>query len=328
LSWKIEKANAIPPLMKKTGKDNIDISTPSFGKLSKRITGITSNLLFTAIVVVAGLGLGRQVLIWWAADAPNPSAAAKNADLSFDLGDPAGLEFLSFGSQGWSMARREFHGSRADAEKQLARDCREQIEKAPTPRHEPTAEQKNLLASLAKTPAIDAELPRWQLFAPNSNRAMLVGIKPPLVQAAEQGSPPAGTSHIVLWGLALPQAVGEWSLLLFFPSVEGVAANPRLIDIPLPPECRKMLAVQGVNGGAMLTFSGPGDAESWRKFFDNWFAKQGWKPVFPWQSAAPAWYARYRGDYEGREIELSLQFRPDPKGGMTGLMISAEAKNP
>ena len=215
-----------------------------------------------------------------------------------------------------------------EPEKQLARDCRERIEKAATSRHEPTPEQKNLLASLSQTSAIDAELPRWQLFAPNSNRATLVGVKPPLVQPPEQGSPPAGDPHLVLWGLALPHPPDEWSLLLFFPSADGETTDPRWIDIPLPPECRKMLAVQGVNGSRMLTFSGPGDAESWRKYFDNWFTKQGWKPVFPWQTATPAWYARYRGDYKEREIELSLQFHPDQKGGMVGLMIFDEAKKP
>src|SRR5687768_3893786 len=51
-----------------------------FGRLARRIGGWTANLLATAIVVVAGLGLGRQVLVWWNEVSPTPAAALVHSD--------------------------------------------------------------------------------------------------------------------------------------------------------------------------------------------------------------------------------------------------------
>ena len=42
---------------------------PGFAGLAKRISAWTTRGLLTLMVLVAGLGFGRQVLKWWAADA-------------------------------------------------------------------------------------------------------------------------------------------------------------------------------------------------------------------------------------------------------------------
>ncbi|MCC6124577.1 MAG: hypothetical protein IT426_06430 [Pirellulales bacterium] len=297
-------------------------SVGGFGKLAKRITGITSNCLFTAIVLVAGLGIGRQILRWWSADAPRQSASPQNSELPRGLGDPSRLHFLQFGRQGWSMARREFQGSLTGAEEQLRRDCREQIETAASPLEKPTPEQTKLLETLAKMPAIDAEPPRWQLFAPDrNNKLILVGVKPPLAKDTVEQDRKIGSSRVVLWGIALAKGSDAWSLLLFIPSSGGGDSIPLLPDIPIPPKCRKMLSVQAVNGGAMVGFSGPGEPTSWREHFEKSFARGGWKPIFPWQSTASAWYAQYRGLIKGKNIVVDLHLHPDSKGGMAGLAI-------
>jgi hypothetical protein len=300
-----------------------DAQTASFGKLAKRITGITSNCLFTAIVLVAGLGVGRQILIWWSADAPRQAAPSPTGDLAGGLGDPTQLHLLQFGGQGWSMARREFHGPRKEAEKQLRRDCRQEIGNASLPQGSQTLEQSNLLASLAKSQAIDAELPHWQLFAPDPNTPVLIGVKPPL-QANEKQTktePDANASRVVLWGISLPKGGEDWSILIFIPSA-GVEKSPHeLPDVPLPPKCRKILAVQAVNGGKIATFSGPNEPEAWRGHFEKWFAPEGWKPISPWQRTGSAWYTQYRGNSGGKIVEVDLHFAPDNRGELTGMMI-------
>jgi hypothetical protein len=333
-------------------------SANGFALLAKRIAGITSNFLFTAIVLVAGLGIGRQILQWWRADAPRQTSAPQNADFTGGLIDPSRLHVLQFGDQAWSMARREFHGSREQAEKQLQRDCREQMAKAALPHDKPTEVQKGLLASLAKTSAIDADLPHWQLFAPDrKNKLILIGVKPPLNKltrhregeapaeplkisglsaassARQEPRPPElaqeediGAAQVVLWGMALPGGKDAWSLLYFFPSAEGGKAVPLLIDVPLPPKCRKMLSVQTVNGGQMVAFSGPGVPAGWRGHFEKEFAKGGWKPVFPWKNTASAWYAQYRSQNPEKSCRVDVHLYPDDKGGMTGLMIIEAAK--
>jgi hypothetical protein len=344
-----DQTKSLPPLKPATSagvassKDAPGGSAASFGKLAKRITGITSNCLFTAIVLVAGLGVGRQIMRWWSADAPRQNAAPLNCEFTDGLGDPARLHILQFGGQAWSMARREFHGSREQAEKQFQRDCREEMRQTAIPAVKNGQEQQTLLASLAKTTAIDAELPHWQLFAVGENRLILVGVKPSLTKGAESfvvppsggdsGRKPAETgtmnqkpaevaaSQVVLWGIALPKGTDEWTEILFSPSKEECEAIPLLTDIPLPPKSRKMLSIQAVNGGVMVAFSGPGESESWRGHFEKWFTKGGWKPVFPWQNSASAWYSQYRGQSSEKSYSVDVHIFPNGKGEMSGLVI-------
>ena len=49
---------------------------PGFAALAKRISSWTTNSLLTLLVLVAGLGFGRQVLKWWRADASPPAGRA------------------------------------------------------------------------------------------------------------------------------------------------------------------------------------------------------------------------------------------------------------
>ncbi len=219
------------------------------------------------------------------------------------------------------MARREVHGSREQAEKQLQRDCREQIAGAAPSRNEPTPKEKSLLAALAKYSVIDADPRDWQLFALGGNKLITVGVKPPLAKEAGNKQGKIAASQVVLWGIVLPKGENDWSELLFVPSKEVDSAIPLLSDIPLPPKCRKMLTVQAVNGGAMVAFSGPGRPENWRGHFEKSFAKGGWKPVFPWQNTASAWYAQYRGRYKDKSCTADVHFYPDGKGEMSGLVI-------
>jgi hypothetical protein len=313
-----------------------DKSVNGYAFLARRITGITSNLLFTAIVLVAGLGIGRQIIHWWAADEPKQLAAPQSSDIVRELGNADELHFLQFGGQSWSLARREVHGSREQAEKQLQRDCREQIAQAEPLPKKSASEQQSLLASLAKTTPLDEELPHWQLYSLRDNRLILVGVKPPLAKddGARPSWPPESgrdarapeTSEAVLWGIALPKGEKEWSELLFLPSHGGNNAIPLLTDITLPSKCRKMLTVQAVNGGAMVTFSGQGKPEDWRGHFERLFTKMGWNPVFHWQMSGSAWYAQYRGQNKDKNITVDVHFYPDDKGGMTGLLVVGEGE--
>src|SRR5262245_66416391 len=56
--------------------DSIAPAPGGFGRLARRIAGWTANLLATALVLVAGLGIGRQVLVWWYESPPVPPAVA------------------------------------------------------------------------------------------------------------------------------------------------------------------------------------------------------------------------------------------------------------
>jgi hypothetical protein len=289
----------------------------SFGKLSKRITGITSNCLFTAIVLVAGLGIGRQILIWWSVDETKQAVPAGGSAIGFD---PAGLHVLQFGSKNWSMARREFRGPRDALDWQLKADCRTEIEKASMPQDDQTPEQKELLAFLAKSAPVDSEPARWQIFALDRKLPILIGVIPPPSNAEKQPVIDPGSSRVVLWGIALPKGNDEWTILIFLPSNEGAGESQEPFDVPLPAECHKILAVQSVGGG-MTTFSGPNEPKKWQVYFGGWFDSHDWRLISPWQKIGSSWYTQYRGKSRGKTVEIDLHFSPDNKNGMTGTMI-------
>src|SRR4051794_214367 len=61
-------------------------SISGFATLARRIRSWTVNLLATAIVLVGGLAIGRQVIGWWH-ETSSDSAAARAALASADLPD-------------------------------------------------------------------------------------------------------------------------------------------------------------------------------------------------------------------------------------------------
>ena len=71
-----------------------------FAALAKRLSAWTTNSLFTLLVLVVGVGFGRQMTNWWAADASPPPVVAAGLD------NPAQVRMLQFGDASWSLCRR------------------------------------------------------------------------------------------------------------------------------------------------------------------------------------------------------------------------------
>ena len=64
-----------------------------YGLVARRVSSWTTNLVLSGLIVVLGLGLGRQVLQWWADDVPNAGLivvqdAETGEQLYVDTGNP------------------------------------------------------------------------------------------------------------------------------------------------------------------------------------------------------------------------------------------------
>ena len=76
-------------------------SPTGYALVAKRISGLTSNLLATAIILVGGLVFGRQITSWLTTS-PQEAITAQplsNSDIGFPhIGDPSETHGVAFGT--------------------------------------------------------------------------------------------------------------------------------------------------------------------------------------------------------------------------------------
>ena len=125
---------------------------------------------------------------------------------------------------------------------------------------------------------------------------------------------------MIIWGLAVPTGEDGWSLCVFQPESHPSEGASGSTDVPLPPGCRRMLSLRAANGGGITAFSGPDRPDEWRRFYDQWSARQGWRPVGAWQPIGAAWYAKFAPPDRGGGT-LEIRFGPDGRGGASGVLI-------
>jgi hypothetical protein len=293
-----------------------------YAQLAKRISAITTKCLLSAMVLVAGLGFGRQVLRWWAADeaAPTPAGPAGIAD---GLGDPWRLHLLQFGDQPWSLCRQSISGDSEAAATALRAVCREVVGHACPPDEPPGEAENRFLSRLAARDPAEQEPGKWRLYDLSEAFPMLVGTRQTavLTHAPSEGSLAATSHRMVVWGLALPAGPKTWTLFTFQPEASAARSSAVVPEVPIPPECRRTLSMRVAGGGAMLAFDGPQEPRTWIDFYDGWFAARRWRTVWGWQHSGPRWHARYTAAGEERAGCVDVHFGNADQGRSTGLVI-------
>jgi hypothetical protein len=312
------------------------MAAPSdFGQLAKRITTWTTNCLLTAIVVVAGVGFGRQVLIWWSAD-PAANDADRDRVIKVDAGsaDAGGLYNLQFGDQSWSFGRQAIQGDQAAAAKSLRSMCRLSGQNAQSPALPPQKEELELLESLSKREPLDREAGKWAIFQLNEAFPLMVVLR----DATDNEGRKSGTNlakggpRVVTWGLAMPAGPDMWAVYTFHAEPSSRQPFGGLPDVPIPPGCQRTLAMQAAGGEAMIGFEGPYEPENCIRSFEQWFDRNGWKAVARWNRSGSSWSARYVSNGpDNAEITADVQFAADQRQRLAGLLIvypNTESKKP
>ncbi|MBU4270553.1 MAG: hypothetical protein KKE86_06130 [Planctomycetes bacterium] len=326
-----------------------------FAALAKRISVWTTKGLLSAMVLVAGVGFGRQVLIWWGND-DVPTTRLLTAE---SLGDPRQPHSIRFGDAAWSLRRRSIVGDRSEAVAQLRAECREllrNIKPQPsvaqqgwggsstaTPTSSSTAtptsgatDGRGFMAHLSDSTPVDREPGKWRLYEFRETFPMAVGVAREGDRSDLPRSGPKGASHksdlspsadlaqlgyrAIMWAIAVPTGAKQWTLCVFRPSDSPMGEESGLVEVPIPPGCRRTLSMQAVGGGGIVAFGGPDRPDRWKRFHDDWFARQGWRPTVPWRQTGNAWYAKYNApDDIGGAVEV--RFGPDGRGGLSGLLM-------
>jgi hypothetical protein len=291
-----------------------------YAQLAKRISTYTTNGLFSAVVLVAGLGFGHQVLVWWADD-PSDATPGRPSTVAEGLGDPAKMHTLEFGDQPWSLARRSISGSRESAGEALLEICRDSMEKAQNgPKKansgEPGPAQRRLIQRLAKSKPVEEKPGQWQIHLLDGPFPMVAGL-----DTSRQR-----TQSVVTWGLAVPVSEGQWTLYAMRRAEGSAQTHAALGAVPLPPNSRATMSMAVGDGSAMVTFRGPQMTETstvgaWSAFYEKWFKDNDWQAISVWQQNGSASHASYAAPPHSTAKSVDVRLGSDTAGRFSGLLI-------
>jgi hypothetical protein len=269
-----------------------------YARLAKRLTGWTTNLLATAVVLLLAIAGGRELVSWWRADALNDSVSQEQSTAAaWTL--PGDSFELEFGESPFSFQRDAVRGELSDALQRIRNRCREALASGAIPTGDVGPAELKLLRGIVDRQPIE-RTDRWRIFQTEQPMPLVLGIRDDCENTAATGKistdeqthldllsgkekQQISRSRLVVWGLAVPATDG-WTTYTCR-SVEGVAHSGDLpsVQLPLPADCRKTLAIHDLNSGKLVGFRG-GDLKAAIEFFDRWAHEHRWQARHDWET--------------------------------------------
>lgn len=315
-------------------------SAASFGRLATRITGWTSNLVATVIVVLVCLGVGHTLLDWSGRDEPLASVAPGGANVTStapgDVEFPVAEGLKRLPVSGDREAVRAALRQRIErATRQLVAD-RERLKAAAS--RTPSPSEARLLELTANRKTAAAELGQWELHEFIGTFPLWVGfVHVPGNAGAENDQPtessaPITNRRLVAWGMAVPAADNQWNLYLQDGGTPHLAASPSItVEPPLPPGCHRTLALSDEAGQRLIGFAGQVAIDDCRRHFDHWAKSLAPPRQLAWQGVPGNWRAEVNlpasvnhpsaAAPAGHRIQLQLA--TDARQAVLGLIVIA-----
>jgi hypothetical protein len=293
--------------------------------LARRVSSWTTRLLLSALVLVAGIGFGRQVLLWWREAPPAPAHGLRSLERGGGPGDLRQAREIVFGQGRWTVRRQVVKGPMEKAVAGLRAVCREVTEAAAPWGDAPEAAEHAWLESLAQSTPVDHQPGpgQWELYQLDESVPVIVGVRhgdPAATDSSEKVA--GGGRRVVTWGMAVPTEHGAWTLYTFHRAGQAAGSASGVSDLPIPPGSSRILGVREVGGGAVAAFKGQAQPDAWKRFYEEWFHWQGWSSATGWHGSGGSWSVRYRQPLDdGRTAEVDLHFGADGRGGMSGLLM-------
>jgi hypothetical protein len=286
--------------------------------VARRISGWTSNLLATGIVLVAALGLGRQLVVWWGVDSDAQVGAPPAA---IPLGSPP--EELQFGDSGHFVERQSLRGARDAALEAMRAACRRIARSQQWPSESPGENESAFLQRMAERGPAESGV-GWQLHQFDGQFPIVVGIGIRLQSEASttsaEGAPvakqPEALRRVLAWSLATPSGEGQWTIYTWRAGGSRSPTSP-LAEIPLPPQSRRTLTLRSKEE-SVIGLAGSAPLEAWKRHFDNLARERGW-PAEPWRLGGTSWHTRYFDPQASQAIDVQLS--EPTQGRLVGMVI-------
>ncbi len=292
------------------------------GRLAERITSYTSKGIVSAVILVAGLGFGRQVLLWWGDTPPVPLPATEESRV--DARSTDGGRVVRVGEHAWSMRIHSVAGGADEAAAKLRAACRALADAtAPAGRAAGEAEQ-TLLARLDDAEPCETGPHGWELFEIRQGVLLAVATLTGPPTADEEGSLVVPRRRVVTWGLALPRTEVQWSVYTFQPDTVEKPETTGRDHVMLPLGVRRTLAMETPGRGELVAFEGEAAPATWKAYFEESLTRQGYRPLGVWRCVSDSWHLRCRGTGQQSGSSVDVHLGQDESGATAGLLVLAE----
>lgn len=297
-----------------------------FGRLARRISIWTTNGLFSALIVVVGLGFGRQVVRWWHA----PSSGDGASQLPYLQPGHSSLDprNVAFGNLEWSLDRQMVAATRDTIRLAAVRLCEQCVSRASCPEGACGPAETRLMRTLAECQPTASEPGQWLVYETMNVLPMAVGLRVVPERAETGASPDPQTSRISAWCVAVPAEEDFWTVLCFSPASSAEAPSGLSMEIPRPDGSRVLLSVKARQGGSTEVFSGSGELADWEAFFVGWFAENGWEFSGPHPQREGTWHGRYSNPDEASPYLVDIQLTTCEDSMLAGVLVASPAASP
>lgn len=262
-------------------------------RLAQRITRRTTDLLAIAIVAVGLLAVGGKLSNWWSTEPATDIAPLPASSPKWGMGGDSVT--LEFGDWPWALEKRVIAGDAKEATATLESTVQRLAKTVGVPGPLNDAEKK-LLAALAKAEVANRTRDGITMYRMGQSLPMMI---------ATRIENPDGdrTTRVAGWGRAFPIDNGNWMIYAFSPTGESTTSTGD-IDIPLPPESRKVHALKDQTGRGWIGFEGEGPFSLWAAHFTKLAATQ-WQTAQPWTEHPTGWTAVYRKGTSAIRIHIT-----------------------
>lgn len=290
-------------------------AAPGFAGLARRVSALATNVLATALVLLLGLVVGREVIGLWRAD-DEVASSETIRDVAAQPSEPRPA-VAQFGAQGPPLELRTVQGDRKAAIVALREMCRSAIAAQGNPSSQPvTAEERRLLSTVTNM-APSESTPHGEIYE-------LPGAVPVVVAITGQTSE---QRRVAYCGLALSPAAGGWSLYGIRWQQRG--DESKKAAVPLPPQTQRVMSLATDATATTLVFTGAGPAEAWQAFYRSAATDRAWRTLRDWQRSGYDWQASYeQQDAESLVRRFDIQLSSDPLGRWRGLITTTTRRAP
>ncbi|GEM_PF-5964648 len=326
-----------------SGSKGPDDAARAWHDLSRRIATWSCNFLATLLVLVAGIGFGRQVLRWWyETDPPRPklpqipSSSAGLAGGFHAVDDPTlGVTELTFGGSPWVWTRGETSGSAETAYKRLTSLVQSRTSRASLPADSIPESESRLLERIGE----------WETWSEEAGRLRVLGLRKPIpvvmgIRMLDRQSEGAdklwdpSRARIVCWGFAIPEAENRWRLDVFWlgPPGQLMPDHPQSLPPQIPqsfaveeqkaiPGIERLVRFRAPGLGEQAVYYGPGPLETWQQFFDRLSRAEGVDATGPWSWLGATCHREY-ARRDGNGTFYSVYITPREDGSYFGLWLA------
>ena len=333
---------------------NPDQPVAGYSSVGKKITGWTSNLLATAVVIIIAITVGTQLIssFRWEEATAMEAMNSEYAKVWPTLESCA----LEFGETPFQLYRESAQCERPKIVSMLQEKCREALEQDAMPVGDITAKELKAIESLvnkSQASPIEQVEGRWRIFHIETtddrlNLPLVVGVRDDIASPTDSksdGKTIGSNSRLVVWGLAMPgdsglvarttattgnadkkspairqadQAVQNWTTFVARSAPES--ETDKLKRKLIPTKFRRTLAIANQNGTSMIGFKGqqPNHAIA---FFDKMAADGAWNVTTPWQQTGETWSAQFKLPKESPLQGIQVQLHVNHNETVRGMLI-------